>query len=460
MRSSLLLLLLAALPACSGRQISAPEPPVAGSAADASFFVLQSSEDRRLPAPGHELDTATASELAAIAVDQAQYALTPDTQSADPHPTLFWNALTRQLATGAAQPPPMFARSYTLVHVAIYDALRVTQHRRRSPMPAHAVAAGAAFEVLSYLFPASAATVQRTAREQAELRSVPALAGWLVGRAVGCIAVAWARTDGSNAVYSGTPPTGPGLWTGTNPVLPMCGTWRTWIVRSGSEIMPQPPYPFGSPADLADVDAVYEASLQRTAEQIAIVHKWADQSPPAIWNGLLTPRLLAAGLDELASARALAYLNATMYDGFVTCWQCKYMYWIARPLQRIPGLVTVVPTPNFPGYTSGHSTISAAAAAVMCELFSSETNFFMAQASEAAISRFWGGIHFNHDNEQGLEVGERIGAKAVARMRHDGFVTPLPRLARVGGRSAGDSSPVIVRYEGAGSEHSEGVSIR
>jgi len=141
------LLLVAALPACNGPQMSAPEPPVAGPAAAASLFLLQSFEDLRLPAPGRELDAATPAELAALELDESPYAVTPGVEAADPHPTLFWNALTRQLATAAAQPPPLFARSYSLVHVAIYDALRVSKHGQRSPMPANAVAAGAALEV-------------------------------------------------------------------------------------------------------------------------------------------------------------------------------------------------------------------------------------------------------------------------------------------------------------------------
>ena len=254
--------------------MSAPEPAAAGPAADADFFVLQSFDDARLPAPGRELDTATPAELAALEPDQTPYAVTPGVEAADPHPTLFWNALTRQLASAAAQSPPLFARSYALVHVTLYDALHVTQHGCRPSMPANAVAAGAALEVLSYLFPASAATLEQTARTQAGLRHGPALAGWLVGRAVGRVAVAWGRTDGSDAVYTGTPPSGPGLWTGTNPVLPMCGTWRTWIVRTGSEFMPEPPYPFGSPEDLADVDAVYQASLR--------AHAGADRDRPQV----------------------------------------------------------------------------------------------------------------------------------------------------------------------------------
>lgn len=74
-------------------------------------------------------------------------------------------------------------------------------------------------------------------------------------------------------------------------------------------------------------------------------------------------------------------------------------------------------TPNFPSYASGHSTVSGAAAVVLAELFPDESEAFHAQAREAAWSRFWAGIHFAHDNDEGLAVGTRIGEKAVQRMR-------------------------------------------
>jgi hypothetical protein len=197
----------------------------------------------------------------------------------------------------------------------------------------------------------------------------------------------------------------------------MCGTWRTWITTSGAEFQPEPPYAYGSPQDLADVQEVVDVAAARTAEQIAIVHKWADASPPAIWNGMLEQEIKQRGLSARAAARVQAYLNMAMYDAFVSCWRTKYEFWIARPFQRTPGLTTVVPTPNFPTYTSGHSTISAAAAVVLGEAFPDKAAYFRAQAQEAAMSRLWGGIHFRHDNEQGLAIGEQVGAKVASRMR-------------------------------------------
>jgi hypothetical protein len=56
----------------------------------------------------------------------------------------------------------------------------------------------------------------------------------------------------------------------------------------------------------------------------------------------------------------------------------------------------------------------------MGELFPAEQAFFDAEAEEAAISRFWGGIHFHKDDDQGLMVGRKIGEKAVEQMHSDG----------------------------------------
>ena len=52
-------------------------------------------------------------------------------------------------------------------------------------------------------------------------------AGLDLGRAVGERVVAWARSDGSDAVWTGAVPEGPGLWQGANPAEPLAGTWRT-----------------------------------------------------------------------------------------------------------------------------------------------------------------------------------------------------------------------------------------
>jgi hypothetical protein len=337
--------------------------------------------------------------------------------------SVVWNRLTTQLAAAAPLPPPLFARAYALVHVAIYDAL-LAGHARGG-QEGHALAAGAAYEVLLYLFPAQSAVIGDAAAAEVALErggDARADRAWQLGRAVGRRVAERGRGDGSDAAFTGPVPSGEGIWTGTNPVLPMCGSWRPWVLQAGDDVQPEPPYAFGSAADRADVDEVLQVSLHRTPEQIAIVHKWADRSPPAIWNDILNTRILDHGLDGLDAARAHAFANMAMADAFICCWKTKYQYWIARPFQRSPGLVTVITTPNFPSYTSGHSTISAAVAVVLGDLFPDERDYFQAQAEEAAMSRLWGGIHFRHDNEQGLIVGHKVGLEVRDAMHAGGAI--------------------------------------
>ena len=335
---------------------------------------------------------------------------------------LAWNELTRDLAKSAALPPPLYARAYALESVAVHDALTLGLRGRAGAAPDVLVAA-AASEVLNDLFPAGRAQVEE--RLQGALgaaRANGAARGAIerslaLGRVAGQAAVRHGQRDGSDRVWTGTIPTGDCKWTGANPLLPMAGTWRTWVTTSGAEFQPEPPYACGSPQDLADVDEVVQIAAQRTTGQIAIVHKWADRSPPAIWNDLAAEHIRDARLGAVEAARLQAWMNMAIFDGFVSCWRSKYEYWMARPVMRSPGLTTVVPTPNFPSYTSGHSTVSAAAATVLGEAFPADAGEFLAEAQEAAISRLWGGIHFRHDNEAGFVVGVAIGGKAALGMR-------------------------------------------
>ncbi|MGH8004280.1 MAG: vanadium-dependent haloperoxidase, partial [Limisphaerales bacterium] len=394
-------------------------------------FVLHSAEDLRLPRPMAEDLNGSPAERAFL--EKSGTGLS-EISSANPkynNPPVFWNDITTELGHKAGLPPPRFARAYALVEVAIYDALVAGQDARRGNLPEEAVAAGAASEVLLYLFPGDETRIQDAVTSQFgvhHLRGNFARA-WFLGKRVGELVVTYGQNDGSGAVFTGEIPAGDCKWTGGNPVLPMCGTWKTWIITSGSEFLPEPPYPCGSADDLREVEEVYQASLVRTPEQIAIVHKWADLPPPTVWNGYLNQRLLGQRWTALASARAHAFLNVVMFDAFVCCWSTKYTYWTARPFMRLagrtPAFTTVITTPNFPSYTSGHSTISGGAGEVMAELFPEEMAFFRAEAEEAALSRFWGGIHFHKDDNQGLVVGRKIGARVVERMHRDRSIPVL-----------------------------------
>ena len=114
-----------------------------------------------------------------------------------------------------------------------------------------------------------------------------------------------------------------------------------------------------------------------------------------------------------------------MHDAAVGCWDAKYTSFNPRPSQLDPKIRTVVGLPNFPSYTSGHSTFSAAASDVLSYLFPNGATYFDAQKEEAAISWLHGGVHFRTDIEVGKTHGKRIGDCTIRFATRDGADGPL-----------------------------------
>jgi membrane-associated phospholipid phosphatase len=343
------------------------------------------------------------------------------------NPIVSWNQMMTAIGSQKNMPAPYLARDYALMHVAIYDALlQSTNNITDNKKPAEgAIVAGAAAEVLAYLFPEHLTSI--AALEERQLTHIAGhdtseiVDSRTIGHDVAKKVIAYTETGNNSSDeewWNLKMPSGPGKWSGTNPIGSSFGYEKTFLLSSGAEFQPPPPYPFGSAEDLADVQAVIDAAHSRTPEQIAIVHKWADLPPTTMWNNMLNERIESYNLTILESARASAYLNTAMHDSFVSCWYTKFTYWTARPFQRIsdPEFTTVIPTPNFPGYTSAHSAVSSTAAVILGQLFPEEASYFLSQAREAAISRLWAGIHFPQDNNNGFAVGQQIGREYVNDM--------------------------------------------
>ena len=251
--------------------------------------------------------------------------------------------------------------------------------------------------------------------------------GASLGRRIGRKLIARARTDGADAVWTGTVPTGPGLWQPTppaflSPLLPLWGSVRTWNLASGSQFQPGPPPAFGGAQFAAELAEVYAVSQSLTLEQRAIALYWSDGAgtvtPPGHWNRIALDLIRDHPLSTAAAARVLAALNTAQADAFIACWDAKYAYWSIRPVTVIqlllnPAWSSLIVTPPFPSYVSGHSTTSGAASTVLAHFFPDRATQLAAMAEEAAVSRLYGGIHFRSDNEVGLTLGRKIGAVAV-----------------------------------------------
>ena len=204
--------------------------------------------------------------------------------------------------------------------------------------------------------------------------------------------------------------------------MPECGFF---LMRQNPVLNIQhPTFPFGSPAWEAELAGVQEAVARRTPEQEAAVQFWAGGpgtvTPAGLWIEIARDLIVRDGLDAPHAARVLALTSVAMADGFICCWDAKYTYWTARPITADPSLDVLIPTPPFPSYTSGHSTISTAAATVLGYLFQIHEADLAARANGAQSSRLWAGIHFPIDNEMGALGGGMIGRLVVARARADG----------------------------------------
>ncbi len=295
----------------------------------------------------------------------------------------------------------------------------------------HAVAAGAAVAVLSYLFPADASVFEQQAAEETTSRLVAGVqypsdvsAGLQLGRAVGSLVVARAKADGSDAKWDGVIPSGPGHWTGQNPIEPTFGTWKTWVLSSGSQLRPPPPPAYDSPQEQADLAEL--KNYKRTPQWTAAAFYWqyADAGTNAyqFWNDAVTPLISEYHLDDNPprAARALAMVFTTQYDALVACWDGKYTYWAIRPFQLDPTFKTLFPTPNHPSYPAAHGCGSGAFGAVLGYLFPTDAARFTALANQAGESRIAAGIHFRTDVTVGLALGRAVAGLAIDRAESDG----------------------------------------
>lgn len=266
------------------------------------------------------------------------------------------------------------------------------------------------------------------------------------GQLVGLSIANWARNDGfpelNNCAY--TPPAGPGRWVPTPPAFaaalqPCWGSLRPFVLSSGAQCMPGPPPTFSeSPTSpfYQEMMEVYNTSVNLTDEQLTIARFWSDDpvqtaTPPGHSISILNQVLALEDADLGLAAEAYAKVGIAVADAFIACWRTKFEYNLLRPVSCIRDLVdenwlSTLTTPPFPEYTSGHSVQSGAVAQVLTDMFGTNYAFvdhthdgrgfaprsfasFDAFATEAAISRLYGGIHFRTAIDVGVEQGECIG---------------------------------------------------
>ena len=276
----------------------------------------------------------------------------------------------------------------------------------------------------------------------------------------------YAKSDHYNQISNlsrYTPLKGDAYWYPTPPafmaaVEPNFNTVRPFTLDSASMFKPTPPVVFDAAKDspfYALTEAVYKEGKAASAEHIAIASFW-DCNPFAVQNeghlafGLkkISPGAHWLGITGIAckdgkksfgeSMQIHTIVAVGLMDAFICCWDEKFRSNRVRPETAIRKLIDptwepLLQTPPFPEYLSGHSVVSAASSAILTHFFGDHFSYtdnvevsyglparkfssFKQAADEAAVSRFYGGIHFMDAITNGLQQGTKTGELVLQKI--------------------------------------------
>ena len=366
--------------------------------------------------------------------------------------------------------PPYTCRAFAYLSTAQYDGLISAWHYKKAynrpapyttdtsiptalptnSLPSYpsedAVIATISQKVLTAMFPLEAEFIAQKAAEHRNSRTWAGMntasdlvAGDSLGSRVAAVFLARAKGDGmKNAI--GSPQIADSLATVAQTnfgwhwesmespkrpgMLPVFGKVKPWCLSDITVVRPGPPPALTSTEFQVAADELLNLSENLTNEQRRIAVYWGDgidtYAPPGHWNRTAAELIVEKKMNPIRTVRTLAYLNMAVEDAGISCWDTKYFYHYPRPSQAIAGFKSLLGLPNFPSYTSGHSTFSGAAATVLGHIFPDYASEMTSLATEASESRIYGGIHYRFDCEVGLVVGQSIGNYAVAIAQVDG----------------------------------------
>ena len=248
----------------------------------------------------------------------------------------------------------------------------------------------------------------------------------------------------------------PDFWKPTPPdymdgIEPHWNKIRTMVIDSCSQFSAKDPYPFSLDKKsefYKQLIEVYDITNNLSDEQVEIAKFWDCNpyvshhkghamfatkkiTPGGHWINICRIAAEKANSNDIESLRTYSLVSISLFDAFISCWDDKWKTIVVRPETVINEYIDedwlpLLQTPPFPEYTSGHSVISRSAAIMLTEIYgdnfqfddTSELEFglpvrsyksFIQASEEAAISRLYGGIHYEMAISNGVSQGEKIG---------------------------------------------------
>lgn len=261
----------------------------------------------------------------------------------------------------------------------------------------------------------------------------------------------------------------PARWQPTPPaymdgIEPHWSKIRTFVINTPDQFKPIPPPEFSMKEGTQfykEVKEVFDVGNDivkkgDSCEELEIARFWDCNPYVSVTRGHLmfatkkiTPGAHWIGIVKIACRKdnsdfdktVMAYTKTAIAvaDAFISCWDEKYRSNLIRPETLInqhfdDSWKPALQTPPFPEYTSGHSVVSGAASVALTSVFGDNFQFdddtelvyglpirhfnsFHDAASEAAISRMYGGIHYRAAVEVGVKQGRDLGKFIVDNLK-------------------------------------------
>jgi hypothetical protein len=391
--------------------------------------------------------------------------------------------------------PPQAARAYGYIGLANYEAVRngiegaismqdqlngFKQYAVPQPDPNleynwAIVSNAATAKMIRYMYDKNLTTDSKKAIDDMELENHTEFAKSInaavasrskdLGYAIADKVFEYSKTDNGHESYLDpfqkpyTIPTDLYCWvpTGavTTPLSPKWGLNRPFMEVNIDRTKVSMPVAFSESKDsefYKQALATYNQVKNNSTEEIEIAKYWADDpfatcTPTGHTFNILTQILLEEKATLAKASIGYAKMGIAENDAFIACWKGKYDHVLLRPVTYInryidPNFKTLLGTPPFPAYTSGHSCEMGAGSRVLSSLFTDGSgnyqftdysqlryNFyarsfsnFERMAEECANSRLYGGIHYPMDNSKGLQIGRAIGDNVNKRLKWPPFV--------------------------------------
>lgn len=283
----------------------------------------------------------------------------------------------------------------------------------------HSVAAGVAVTIISKYYPKLADSVSRLAQQLMSSRVAAGMAfpsdtrdGFELGKRIALKEIERTKDLVTHTAWDGKMPQGADKYNGKFAVFPALGNNKTVVLASASEYRPAPPPDYSK--EMAELK-----NYKQTFRSRSNAFYWVNQS---FWTDYLNKKIFENNihLNPPLAARLYAVTAISMYDAILACWDAKYAYWGIRPDQYDTTYKPLMASPPFPGYPSGHAVSSGNMCEVLSYFFPEDRAMLQTKAKEAAESRFQAGIHFRSDNEVGLELGRKVAAAVLQKVKEDG----------------------------------------